>query len=196
MATLTPPHTHLPHSLPPFPAPPLHTLVRKSILKKSRGKVMPGFQAALMHFTWAAYGSCFSLPPFSPVIHSVSRRAFLPCCWAELASETVLPCWVTKCRKISAHSPVLEVPAKSRRRGATAYLSTAGAPRRQAVLLHTQQGHQAQEAVNYYFFPPPQGTVRNLSHSQCLRACWECLLFFLGSADRNTPLLLVTHFEN
>lgn len=74
-----------------------------------------------------------------------------------------------------------------------AHLNVAGALLL-AVPLHAQ-GHQAQEAVNYYSFLPPQGSVRNLSHSLRLSACWECLLSFLGAAERNTPLLLVTYLE-
>lgn len=58
-----------------------------------------------------------------------------------------------------------------------------------------QRDHPAQGAVNYYPYSPEQGSVRNLSHSLCLSACWECLLSFLGAADRNTPLLSDTHLE-
>lgn len=38
-----------------------------------------------------------------------------------------------------------------------------------------------QEAANYYSFSPLQGSLRNLSHSLCLSACWECLLFLRSS---------------
>lgn len=120
-------------------------------------------------------------------------------CWAEPAPESVFPCSVPNSDRrwrVRACSPVPEVELGSETSaggGAHTLLPGRGSLWAWQCPSHEQQ---AQETVNYYSFSPQQGSVRNLSHSLCLSACWECLLSFFGATDRNSPLLPVTHLED
>lgn len=141
----------------------------------------------------------FPLPPFFTCYSHCGQERSL-CTWvAELnllrrvcSPLSVIDSQIPTVRKGRAHSPVAEVGAKC---GGGAARGSA----RSQLGLCAWQGPSArspaQGAVNYYPYSPEQGSVRNLSHSLCLSACWECLLSFLGAADRNTPLLSDTHLE-
>lgn len=201
----------------PFPPPHMLTCVRTGYSEddpKEKQWLSFIWSAACPHSTWAARGFRFliicPLPDLggwvrgvlfpTPVFHLLFTlrpgEAFLPELLSRTCSESLLSCSATDSQiptvpwKGRAPSPVVEVRAKSG--GVTAQGS---ARLSSAPGSAPPQDHQAPEAVNYYPLSPDQGRVRNLSHSLSLSACWECLLSFLGAADRNAPLLSDTHRE-